>query len=184
MVIIDTSPSNALRAVLLKGGKGSGNFDHKGRPGKVGGSGIGGQESDLKSRDNALNNSDTLKILKVPSKMYHVTERKNLENILRNGLQIKQERKSTSGVINGVYLTDSPDDVIQHQEDIVFEDPVTIVIDTKSLNLRLDPEYFYYDDISKDSVLEYITAINNDEEQYALYSKESIPISSISVLKR
>ena len=43
---IKVQQSKAIKSVALKGGSGSGNFGHEGRPGLVGGSGEGGASSD------------------------------------------------------------------------------------------------------------------------------------------
>lgn len=126
--------------------------------------------------DKLVNSPDILKHLRVPEYMYHVTSKSNLKSIMSKGLQ-QSEKQTKEGGNFGVYLTNDPDDIIEHQEDfkIPEKDIVILKVKTKGLNLRIDPEYVYgsYSD-SKEDALEYVESVNEEGDQFALYSKEVI----------
>jgi hypothetical protein len=169
----------------LKGGANSGNHGHQGIKGKRGGSAKGsltGEQQRLQQDDALLNDPDVLKDLIIPVKLYHVTDRANLKSILSNGLKVGSQRTSSEGLISGVYLTDNPSDVSSKQSDINIKDPVILEIDTSKLrNLRLDPEYFYYDNKTTAGAKDYIKSVNNREDEFAMYSPTSIPASAIAL---
>jgi hypothetical protein len=139
----------------------------------------GGKKAENDERDKVLNDPDVLKHLKLPDVMYHVTTAEAAEKILKEGLKPNQARASTSGESRGVYLTDNPDDVSKQGGDV--GGTVVLAIKTKGLNLRLDPEYFYYDDKSKKGALAYVEAVNAGEEQFAVYSTKKISPDHITL---
>jgi len=170
------------RIVVHKGGSGSGNFDHSGRPGKVGGSSSkgrpskGGPEDKFAWEDAQLNSPALLAKLNVPDKLYHVTERANLESYKKKGIIAKAG--ITQEFDRGAYLTPDPMDTINTGGgvgDIDLKDPVIIEVSTNKLNLRLDPEYW---DGSEPP--DFIEAINEGEALYAMYSRTNIPSSAIT----
>jgi hypothetical protein len=167
--------------LFIQGGKGSGNFDHSGRPGQVGGSSSSSKGVSEVEVDRLINRPEILRKLRIPSVMYHVASKENSKEILKEGLTIGNSRASVSGSIRGVYLTDDPSDVSKQGGDIGGD--TILKINTKGLSLRLDPEYYYYDDKSDKAILEWIDAINNGEESFALYSSRSIPPKNISLGK-
>lgn len=132
--------------------------------------------------DGLLNRPDILKDFKVPKYLYHVTDASNLASIKAGGLKAGSQRTSTDAEnlpMRGVYLTSSPDDLFR-QGEFKIQNPVYLKIKTKGLNLRLDPEYFYYSDKSEKGVREYIASINDNMDEYAMYSRASIPASAIA----
>lgn len=157
-------------------------WDESQHPRQPTGSEKGGEfaPADAESRDRVLNDPAVLAQLKVPSVMYHVTHKDRLAQILREGLRPGQQRGSSLGTTRGVYLTDSPDDIGKQGGDIVGN--VVLQISTRGLNLRLDPEYFYYGKGDRASALEYVRSVNAGEDQFALYSRERVPRSAIKVM--
>ncbi|GAF79785.1 unnamed protein product, partial [marine sediment metagenome] len=137
---------------------------------------------DLARRDTVLNNPEVLSGLKVPKRLYHVTSKDNLKNIQAQGLKTAK-KASSEGEILGTYLTDDPSDVILKQWDIkIPKDKIVVLeVDTAKLNLRVDPEYFYWDDVSKRGAKEYIQAVNAGEELLVLYSRGTVPSEALSL---
>lgn len=129
--------------------------------------------------DKILNDPSVLKHLKIPPTMYHVTSANNAQQILKKGLAPGSKRSSTLGESRGVYITQDPHDIWKEGGDITGD--TILEVKTSGLDLRLDPEYFYYDDISKESVMEYIQAVNDGEENFALYSRKAIPSKNIKL---
>lgn len=173
--------------LVYKGNKYSGNYGHAGRPGLVGGSAPGenaDERADMTARDKVLNAPDVLSKLNIPDLLYHVTSKDRLDYIKANGLT-KAKRLSTGGAIRGVYLSEDPRGVVEHEVmfDVPVQDLVVLTIDTKGLKLRLDPEYFYYGEVSHDSALEYVKSVNDSMDNYAMYSRETIPFSAVKSVK-
>lgn len=138
------------------------------------------KDPDLRLRDESLNHPDVIKNLKIPEFLYHVTHRDNRESIEKTGLRSGKPRASELGEIAGVYLTSVPEDIGRQGGDINTRDTVVMKVSTKGLNLRLDPEYFYYKDSSHQGAKEYIDRVNKDEEGFALYSRQNIPASHVT----
>lgn len=133
--------------------------------------------------DSVINSPEVLSELNVQEYMYHVTDRKNLKSIEKEGLKFGSPRASSTGEIRGVYLTDSVEDLSKQGGDIGGGDTVVLKVKTKGLDLRLDPEYYYYDDKTEKGAKKYVELINEGAESYALYSPKSIPVSHIEVVK-
>lgn len=131
--------------------------------------------------DRMINAPDLLKTVRVPEEMYHITSKKVLPQILKEGLRIGVKPVNTPEEFGSrVYLT--PDSSLRPAFDIyVPDDAVVLAINTKGLKLRLDPEFF--EGSTPKAAKEYIDAINRNEEIWALYSNESIPADRIRVLK-
>lgn len=179
-----------VKLIIRKGGKGSGDFGHAGRPGQVGGSASTNMNNaDLNMRNRIINDPEVLAHLRIPKVLYHVTSRKYADEILRKGLH-KYERSTVVGQIRGVYLTDDPKHTYEYQEfDFPPEDAVVVSIRTDGLELRLDPEYasglrlypdnarYHYTNL--ESAIEYVESINSGDEEFALYSRRAIPSESI-----
>lgn len=138
---------------------------------------------DLKRVDRLINAPAVLKHLKIPPVMYHVTSQENAERILREGLRPGAADSTKDGENLGVYL--SPDPTGLSEQGVHIEgEPVVLAVRTEGLSLRLDPEYFYYGDESRASVLSWIDTIsgrNEEGELWAVYSRRKIPPSAISV---
>lgn len=107
--------------IVVKGGPGSGDFGHAGRPGKVGGS-----TSDTVILNAVLENSIIA---------YHVTDKSNLEDILKKGLRKSSETKLQSMVmgeeyeINGVFFANGAQaKSIYSQLTDVGGDPVILAV--------------------------------------------------------
>ena len=143
-------------------------------------------KGELRRKDDNLNDPENLSHLKMPDKVYHITSKKNVENIRRHGLLAGQKRLSSEGQSGGIYFSTDPEDIYQHQVDLsIPEDEVYVVeISTKGKNLRLDPEFFYYEDTSKKGAREYIDSINRGEDGFALYSRGNISAKEILSIKR
>lgn len=125
--------------------------------------------------DVALNDPKVLSQLKIPEKMYHVTSRASAQNMTKVGLIAKAGTAKGKYVTDrGAYITDNPLGVLDTQEDINIKDPVILEINTRKLNLRIDPEYYTNTDPQS-----YVRGINAGEEEYALYSRKDIPPSEI-----
>ena len=131
--------------------------------------------SDLEDLDRKL--LTIRKKTKFPDVMYHVTDRRNVESILKQGLVVGSTRMSGAGSSKGVYLTDDPSGILR-EFDINFKDPVLIQVDTRGLDLRFDPEwYFGYED----NVSELINDLKNDKIVWAAYSVKDIPVSRLKI---
>ena len=175
---------SAHGTVVVKGGPGSGDFGHAGRPGMVGGSGPGDKRppewiNDLNIRDNIFNDPKVLAKLNIPKVLYHVTSKKYEDEIKTEGLT-RSARSTETGKIYGVYLTAFPEHTFQYQDfDFDYEDAIVVEIDTSKLKLRIDPEYTQNYDATLRDAFDYVNAVNSDEEEYALYSKSRIPFSAI-----
>jgi hypothetical protein len=124
--------------VLCKGGSGSGNFGHEGRPGEVGGSGEGG-DSGRSLAKVKLGHAETL---------YHVTTRDNLEGIKKEGLKrssISAQFSHMSGTeeyeTDGVFLANAGQaKVLMSQFKDNGQDPVLLeVYLKKGTELVSDP---------------------------------------------
>lgn len=129
--------------------------------------------------DKVLNDPEVLAGLKPPEYMYHVAPKAVADKILKEGLKFGSPRSSEHGEIRGVYLTDSPHDLGKQGGDIGGKDTVILKVKTAGLKLRLDPEYFYWDDKTKEGAKRYVQDVNDGMEQFALYSPVSIPASHI-----
>ena len=142
------------------------------------------KDPELRARDIVLNDPEVLKGLKVPPKLYHVTSRSRLAQIQKQGLKAAK-RSSTEGEQLGIYLTDNPMEIIEKQVDIAIarKDMVVLKVKTKNIPVRLDPEYFYWDDVSKSAAKEYVEDVNDRIEELAVYTRENIPASAIKVSK-
>jgi len=142
----------------------------------------GSYQAELVRNDKLLNSPDVLKKVQVPEYLYHVTDRSNIDSVMQKGILTGIPRSSSEGLILGAYLTDDPRDIIAHQSDIRFKDPVVIRVRTAGLKLRLDPEYFAYGpDSTKADALEFVAGVNAGEEQYAMYSTTPIPTGNLEV---
>ena len=142
----------------------------------------GSYQAELVRNDKLLNSSDVLEKVQVPEYLYHVTDRSNIDSVMQKGILTGIPRSSSEGLILGAYLTDDPRDIIAHQSDIRFKDPVVIRVRTAGLKLRLDPEYFAYGpDSTKADALEFVAGVNAGEEQYAMYSTTPIPTGNLEV---
>lgn len=86
--------------VVEKGGPGSGNFGHEGRPGEVGGSGPGGGY-----RDGGVGLEKTRAFVEKHPYLYHITSRENARSIIAHGLVPSKEGYSGPGV----YLAVTPE---------------------------------------------------------------------------
>jgi hypothetical protein len=117
-----------------KGGEGSGNFGHEGRPGEVGGSGPGGgfvpDQEKLKTGAGASSEFQRAlhselyegKVLR----LYHESPIENLDSILKNGLTSGESAEGTNFATVG-----KPSDFITTQDKII----VRFEVPAKELNL-------------------------------------------------
>lgn len=117
-----------------------------------------------------------------PSTMYHVTERKNIESILKSGIVVNSQRSSKSGQIFGVYLAADPDD-LTHSDDFSFSDPVALRVSTSGLSLRLDPEFYNEPAYDAESYKAYVDDCKVGSNLWAAYSRSSIPAKNVKVSK-
>lgn len=113
-----------------------------------------------------------------PSVMYHVTEAKNIESILKNGILVNQQRSSKKGQIFGVYLAEDPDD-LTHSDDFSFSKPVALKVSTGGLTLRLDPEFYNEPRYDAASYKAYVDDCQEGSNYWAAYSKSSIPAKNV-----
>ena len=143
------------------------------------------KKKELDQADDLINSPDVLSLLKIPEELTHVTTMERIDSIKKNGLMVNKDRVSTEGFIRGVYFSDNPNDIVEHQGDMKVsrESAVVVTIKTKGLTLRLDPEFFYYDDKTKKGAKDWVESINDGFEAYALYSRDGIPASSIVSIK-
>jgi hypothetical protein len=134
--------------------------------------------------DKVLNDPEVLKHLEVPEHLYHITDRSNLAAIQKDGLKFGGPRATKDGEIRGVYLTDTTDahDLGKQGGDFAIKDPVTVRVKTAGLKLRLDPEYFYYDDKTAKGAKAYVDSVNAGEDLFALYSPKNVPASHVEVM--
>ncbi len=142
---------------------------------------------ELDHLDKTINHPDVLKDFKPPDVMYHVTDRSNLESIMKHGLVPGKARATSIGHIRGSYLTDSPSihELGKQGGDFTFKDPVVLAIKTKGLNLRLDPEYWNRSGskATHADAKDFVREIGDNEAEYAAYSAHGIPSHHISVHK-
>jgi len=120
--------------------------------------------------------------VKLPAIMYHVTEYSNKDNIEINGLVVNTNRKSKTGAQLGVYLTNDPDDILEHQLDIELEDPAIVSVRSKGLDLVLDPEY--YDCVTEQELADLKKELDEGDVAVYVYSENSIPASNIVSIER
>ncbi len=133
----------------------------------------------IKAIDKQLNDPENLAAWKVPEKLYHVTTSENAKKILKGGLKIKPKTSETGDQL-GVYLTDDPIEVRDHQDlggDI--DDFVVLEVQTKGLKLRLDPEYFSSSTVDHDTISQYISDVNTGDDMWGAYSPKPIKASAI-----
>lgn len=139
------------------------------------------KDKNMQKLDEQLNTPAVLEEVVIPKKLYHVTSKENVESIKKGGLKPGQVRASEREEQLGVYLTDDISDIIDVQGDILLTESVVLEIDTRKLDLRVDPE-FYNRGIAAtdiDEIVGYISEANNKEAQIAFYSKLKIPPSTI-----
>lgn len=112
--------------------------------------------------------------------LYHLTSKDKVDSILKDGLISGREVHTKTGGNLGVYLTDSPYDVMAGGD---FPTPANnlaiITVDSSGLTLEYDPEF--YTEYRNDSQID--QAIENDEEGGFYYCKSNIPASSLRVDK-
>jgi hypothetical protein len=169
----------------------SGNRGHKGRPGKVGGSGPSPHDLAKALRESTgstpvkelhdltdamLNHPEVRGDFKLPKKMYHVTSKESAAKIEKEGLKVGKP-VSYGTQQRGAYLTPDPRSVGEEDEVHLPKGAVVFEVDTEGLDLRLDPEYFSGSEVS--SAQKYIKDIMAEEDIYAVYSKTPIPPSKI-----
>ncbi len=194
-----------LDELEVYGGPGSGNHGHAGIPGHHGGSAKEGakptkkpepkkspepeeeappfENQDLRFNDEYLNDQnpeiqDTLKE-KMPKYLYHVSERKAVDSIMKEGLVGGKGRGIDDEGETGrrVYLTneDGIAEVLDMGRD-GLKDPVVFQIPTADLNLRLDPEF--YGDNTSDDVVNWIKG-----GMIWTYSRKSVRPEKIKVME-
>lgn len=103
-----------LRFILrFKGGKGSGNFGHKGRPGSVGG-------------------SSSSAVLKTGMTAYHVTVKSNVDSISKTGLrpasEVGQGFSTVEYDVDGVFVGNAEQVKIMHSQLSEYTDPKDLVV--------------------------------------------------------
>ncbi len=145
-----------------------------------------GFKGELKRKDALLNTPENLARFQQPKKLYHVTSRQNAERIKREGFTLENQRTTKEGQSAGIYFTTDPQDLYEHQGadfNIDAKDAVVIEVDASKVEgLRLDPEYFYYNNTPKDAQ-EYIDSVNAGEDMFALYTQASVRPGSIRSIK-
>lgn len=189
----DTQPDVAM------GGKGSGDFGHKGRPGEVGGSGEGhpehlaaklqqsleaaggidpGNRKQADLADQLINHPDIAKGLRLPDTMYHITSKARADQILKDGLVPGRKSATELTQRRGVYLLNHYKYASEGGLDT--ENAVVLAIDARGLkNLRLDPEYFGGETVADAKA--YVRKVSQGRGVFAAYSTERIPPSRIKL---
>lgn len=116
--------------------------------------------------------------VRIPDKLYHVTQEKYVDQILLQGLLIGKERSTSGGNIRGIYLTDAPLDL--PYQDTHIPNPYSIEVDIRGIknNIKLDPE-FYVDYDTIDYLQELINELKHGMEFGMVYSTKSIPPSAL-----
>lgn len=138
-----------------------------------------GMDSEIKEADKAFNKPEIFNQLNIPSKMYHITERSNVESIQKNGLKIDKPRTSQDGVILGSYLANNPSDFSDPSfGDLNIKDPVILEVDTKGLKMRLDPEYLV-GEVGYEK--EFVESYNRNEMLVPMYVPSGVPASHIRI---
>lgn len=118
-----------LSALALKGGEGSGNFGHEGRPGEVGGSGPGGGDSEGETGGSSITGNYT-DLKKMPSEIDGVpitisklTDKRSLAVANSSGIVINKGAKQWKDIAGyqkeayaaGWVSTDDPNGVVLHE---------------------------------------------------------------------
>ncbi len=155
------------------------------------GSGGGGEANSKESRkltmrkDKMLNSDENLASFKKPARMFHVTTRANAEKIAKQGFKPGTQKTSKEGVSLGTYFSDNAEDVFAKQVDLGLseDDAVVIEISTAGIDMRLDPEYFTYEDEGATGAKEYIKEVNAKESEYATYTTQAVRPKSILSIK-
>jgi hypothetical protein len=135
--------------------------------------------SNVEMKDAMKYHNSLIDQLKIPKTLYHVTDRKNLESIKKNGIVLGRKRTGKFGKIRGVYLTDVPEEITKWDFDV--GDPIIIKVNPKGLKFKLDPDFYpdwleiKYDTFS----MNLIENINFDYEGMYLYTKNDIPANRI-----
>lgn len=178
---VEAGDSARIDEILTLGGKGSGNYGHGGRPGKVGGSTIGYHTQ----ADRLLNHPDVLKELKIPDTLYHITIKRNVPSILKHGLKLRQDRSNLEGQTRGIHLSNDPVEI--YSSDIALPGNAVVAVKTKGLKFRLDPEFFDIKDeynpgyeMSLAGAKEYVRDVNKGDKALVVYTKAAIPSSHVS----
>lgn len=163
----------------LKGGAGSGNFGHAGRPGVVGGSGEGGgteQPSDRDSHGRFGGGGGVAKevshsVAESPHEHYtlfHGSPEKNVDSIMKDGLVTKKNGiETTTGKTAKVYLaTDAEYAMMVGSTASIMHDDgkyAVFTVDAEKANLARDPKspedygYISKTSITPDHILGYKT---------------------------